>query len=87
MSSYPDIPVACLQSGLVMLLEMVVDPMTMEHCVQRVYVEGQKAEIEGFPCPACRIQFDVEQIPPVVLPAGKPSCRYRPLRGPLFVPR
>jgi hypothetical protein len=104
--SYPDIPVACTESGLVMLLELVVDPLTLEHSVQKVYVEGQKAEVEGFPCPACRIRFDVEKIPTtdrisgpsegveieirgkaVVVPTGKASCRYRPLRGPLFVPR
>lgn len=106
MSNYPDIPVACEESGLVMLLEKVVDPVTLEFCVQTVYKDGTKAWIEGFPCPACRIRFDVQRIQttvpadggralsieqvgtkPVVVPTGKASCKYRPLRGPLHVPR
>lgn len=95
--SFPDIPVACLESGMVMLLERVVDETTLDFCVRKIYEDGQKAWVEGFPCPACRIRFDVERPPADVdprpagkivwVPSGKASCRYRPLRGPLFVPR
>jgi hypothetical protein len=96
-SAYPDIPVACLESGMVMLLEKVVHETTLEACVQRIYAEQQKATIEGFPCPACRVWFTFKETPTghelvtskeaIVLPTQRPSCRYRPLRGPLFVPR
>ena len=98
--SYPDILVACTESGLVMLLEKVVDPATFDARVQ-VYTDGQKVLIDGFPCPGCRIRFELVPYQEPGLPAGmtpravsvpevratqKPSCKYRPLRGPLFVP-
>jgi hypothetical protein len=95
--SYPDIPVACVESGMVMLLEKVVSEISLEHCTELIYRDGTKVELEGHPCPACRIRFSIEEVPtgmefatvgkPVVIPTGKSSCKYRPLRGPLFVPR
>lgn len=90
--SYGDILVVCEESGLVMLLEKVVDPVTLEFSVQTVYKDGAKAWVQGFACPACRIQLVDAKVgqdvyTTSVAASGKPSCRYRPLRGPLHVPR
>ncbi len=82
---------------MVMLLEKVVDESVLMFCIGKVHEDGVEARIEGFPCPACRIKFDVAAVPTgvelkavgkaFVLPTGKASCKYRPLRGPLYVPR
>lgn len=78
MSSEPDILVVCMKSGLVLALEGVLarqeDRAMARDLVRK---QGVDARFTGGCCPGCS-----------VLMAGLGSpCEYRPLRGPLFVPR
>jgi hypothetical protein len=79
-----DIPVACTSSGAIYLLEQVVSVNAgdLERAVRVLEVSGTEARLIGLPCAACRstVSTDLRIEKSVV-------CTYRPLRGPLFVPR
>jgi hypothetical protein len=71
-----DILLACTRSGLVVLADRIdaaaYDPIrTPEGIREYIALRGPAAEIVGRGCVAC----------------GRAACTYRPLKGPLFVPR
>lgn len=77
---YGDFLLACEDSGLVRILDSTLlkvpfnGPAEVEAAKREVLAHGVDAKIVGRPCPAC-YRGDVR------------TCQYRPLRGPLFVPR
>ncbi len=75
-----DVLVSCTRSGLVLVFEAVVENLEERAAAgDCIYKKGIDARFHGKTCPGCR-----------TLPTGgamSPSCEYRPLRGPLFVPR
>jgi hypothetical protein len=76
-----DIPMVCTRSGIVVVLDMIVpterdDPKLTAAGVSAIVRErGTEARVRGRLCASCRTQPSVAW------------CEYRPLRGPLFVPR
>lgn len=73
-----DILVACVKSGLVMTLEETTPDRfgagpTMDEVRRRIEKEGTEARILGQSCARCIL--------------NRVTCQYRPLRGPLFIPR
>ena len=75
-----DFPVVCVESGDVRVLAAVLrtpynGPAELRKAQEMLYEVGHGARIDGRPCPTCRQYGTVK------------FCEYRPLRGPLFVPR
>jgi hypothetical protein len=75
-----DFLVACVESGDVRVLSAVLPtprngPAEQKDARETIYRVGHEARISGRHCPTCRL-YGVVQL-----------CEYRPLRGPLFVPR
>ena len=83
-----DIPVACCSSGVVMLLDGVVLPgphprsVSIEAIRGLVELGGTDARFDGRPCPSCRSRLSSDD-----LLEKRTLCTYRPLKGPLYVPR
>ena len=79
-----DIPVACTMSGAVYLLEAVVEVSDGEGLLARRVIEAQgiNARLTGLPCSACRSNVSTDR-----WTEKSAVCTYRPLRGPLYVPR
>lgn len=74
-----DFPMVCTESGDVRVLCSILKtpdngPAEVKVAQEKVYSEGLSARISGRPCPTCT-------------QVSSRSCEYRPLRGPLFVPR
>lgn len=82
MSGQEDVPVACTRSGIVMTLEKAARPEEYARSAHEVRVRGVAARIVGRVCAGCRFQSSADD-----LSSDKSFCEYRPLRGPLFVPR
>ena len=79
-----DIPVACTVSGALYLLEQVVSVNAgdLERAVRALEIEGVNSRLVGLPCAACRTNVSTDRW------TEKASvCMYRPLQGPLYVPR
>jgi hypothetical protein len=75
-----DFPVVCVESGDVRVLSLILmtleaGPADLKAVHERIYREGVAARVRGRLCPTCRQS------------AEEMTCEYRPLRGPLFVPR
>jgi hypothetical protein len=66
-----DVPVVCTVSGLVYVLESVVDPAQADVLIVQLCEQGTKVRFLGRSCAEHRTA----------------NCTYRPLAGPLFVPR
>lgn len=79
-----DIPVACTVSGAVYLLEAVVERNEGEAALARrvIEVQGVNARLTGIPCSSCRSNVSTDR-----WTEKADVCTYRPLRGPLHVPR
>ena len=79
-----DIPVACTVSGAVYLLDAVVERNPGEAKLARrvIEVHGVNARVIGIPCSACRTNVSTDR-----WTEKSDVCQYRPLRGPLYVPR
>jgi len=79
-----DIPVACTVSGAVYLLEAVVErnPGEAEGARRYLEVHGVNARLTGIPCASCRTNVSTDR-----WTEKAETCQYRPLRGPLYVPR
>jgi hypothetical protein len=79
-----DIPVACTSSGAVYLLEAVVEVNDGEALLARRVIEAQgvNARLTGLPCASCRSVVSTDR-----RTEKAEVCTYRPLRGPLHVPR
>jgi hypothetical protein len=80
---YGDIPVACTESGLIAILDNVVDGGPDEVKTFRISILNRLAtSFQGKPCAACRFT------PSTATSLEKLStCEWRPLSGPLFVPK
>lgn len=83
MSAFADVPVACTRSGLIVLLEAVLPERDYELAIEKLHRLGGKTTFRGRVCPECR--FTGVQVDPTG--RTEQTCEYRPLRGPLFVPR
>lgn len=79
-----DVPVACVSSGAVLTLEAVVGgvPGGLQLALSALDKFGVEARFTGSPCPACRFTSSAAR-----RLEKAATCEYRPLRGPLFVPR
>lgn len=76
MSTPSDVPVVCTKSGLVLVVDSIdaelFEPTLTTSGIRQYFIDkGVEARVRGRGCVAC----------------GQASCEYRPLRGPLFVPR
>jgi len=82
-SNFADVPVACTKSGLIVLLEALLPEKDYELAVEKLHRLDGKTTFHGRACAECR------QTRPVIDPTGRvdQACEYRPLKGPLFVPR
>ncbi|MGI0148682.1 MAG: hypothetical protein ACREDF_04020 [Thermoplasmata archaeon] len=83
---------ACTRSGLVMVLDGIFwetpdREVLCETAVRNVNEMGPEARITGKPCPGCRVGPEHPFIGPPSGLSSVPTCEYRPLQGPLFVPR
>lgn len=78
MNAYPDVPVACVESGLILVLERVLPEKDYELAIEKLHRLGVKTTFVGRICSGCVLTKTI---------SGTPTCEYRPLRGPLFVPR
>jgi hypothetical protein len=80
-----DVPVACTVSGAVYTLRKVVGgetPKELEVALRGLERDGVNMRFVGVPCSDCRFTVSTDR------DLGKRStCEYRPLRGPLYVPR
>ena len=83
MSNFADVPVACTRSGLVILLVALLPEKDYELAIEKLHRLDGKLTFHGPVCAACK--FDRPRIHP--MGQTDPTCEYRPLRGPLFVPR
>lgn len=83
MSNFADVPVACTKSGLIVLLEAVLPEKDYELAIVKLHRVGGGTTFKGRACAECR------HTRPSIDPTGREeqTCEYRPLRGPLFVPR
>jgi hypothetical protein len=75
-----DFPVVCTESGDVRVLASILQtprngPAELLALREDFYRVGRDARVVGRTCPTCRQYGNVK------------FCEYRPLRGPLFVPR
>jgi hypothetical protein len=78
-----DIPVACICSGAIYALDRIVEgSVDTLVTVRGKVIRGDVTVINGRPCADCRFQ-------PSDSACGEKltTCAYRPLAGPLFVPR
>jgi len=66
-----DVLVTCTKSGCILVLDIVLREGDWQMVMHRLDVDGIKARFNGKCCPGCH----------------GPSCEYRPLVGPLFIPR
>ena len=82
-----DVPVACTSSGSVSVLSSIITgggEIVLEALYRRLMDEGISFRTVGIPCAACRftpsdnVKVGSEKLA---------TCEYRPLRGPLYVPR
>jgi hypothetical protein len=82
-SAFSDVPVACTKSGIIVLLVALLPEKDYEHAIEKLHRLDGKTTFVGRVCPVCYVQrFSID-------PTGRTdqTCEYRPLRGPLFVPR
>lgn len=79
-----DVLIACTTSGAVYLLEQVVsvNPGDLETAIKALKASGAEARLIGLPCAACRATVSTDRVMQRSL-----VCTYRPLQGPLYVPR
>lgn len=68
-----------MKSGLILLLEAVLPEKDYEHAVEKLRRVGAETRFTGRSCVGCK---EV-----ILVPIEGGTCEYRPLRGPLFVPR
>jgi hypothetical protein len=80
---YGDIPVACTTSGSVSLLDAVVEGGPEDVKAMRVVIlNGLGTRFDGIPCAACRSTPSTSKSL-----ERRSTCEWRPLVGPLFVPK
>lgn len=81
-----DIPVACTTSGLIYLYDSVVEstaPAEGRFLARQVFIAGGvNSRVVGRPCAACRSNVSTD-----AWTEKAATCTYRPLGGPLHVPR
>lgn len=86
MSSFADVPVACTKSGLVLILEAVLPEKDYELAIEKMHRLGGKVTFTGRGCAGCYPHGSTFQNA-ADRTIQTASCEYRPLKGPLFVPR
>ena len=79
-----DVPVACVESGAVYLLRKVVgeNPRHLANALQGLERDGVNMRFVGVPCSDCRFTVSTDTDL-----TKSSTCEYRPLQGPLYVPR
>lgn len=83
MSGFADVPVACTKSGIIVVLSAILPAADYDHAVEKLHRLDGKTTFVGRVCAECRLTR------PSIDPVGliTQTCEYRPLRGPLFIPR
>ena len=79
-----DVPIACTESGAVYTLAMVAEgnPAFMANAIATVERDGVNARFVAIPCADCRSTPSSARSL-----TRRSTCEYRPLQGPLYVPR